>query len=91
MPKPFDSPPGVVPFHRMLRSENLAHTTEIEPIKTPLISRGVDTFESVVGPALLPKLGEVLPVAPISIAPMKVQATHQVQAPATGQVLDLYL
>ena len=81
----------------MLKAENLAHTTEIEPVRPthpidqPRISRGVDTFESTTGPALLPKLGEVLPVAPIAMAPVKVQTTHQVQAPATGQLLDLYL
>ena len=90
MPKAFDSPPGVVPFHRMLRSENLAHTSEIQPSKQAPIARAPDTFVPS-SSGLLPKLSEVLPVEPTAIAPVKTEQTTQVRAPATGQLLDLYL
>lgn len=90
MPKPFDSPVGVVPFHRVLLAENLAHQSEIQPTKQAPIARTPDTYEPS-STGLMPKLGEVLPVEPTATAPAKIQQTHQVQLPATGQLLDLYL
>lgn len=94
MSKPFDSPVGVVPFHRVLLAENLAHTSEIQPAKQAPIARTPDTFEpssSLGSTGLMPKLGEVLPVEPTKMAPAKIQQAHQVQVPATGRLLDLYL
>jgi hypothetical protein len=95
-PKPFDGLPGVVPFYRMLRAENLASPYRVK------IERPLDTFEPSMATQrastaqdssvnLLPKLGEVLPVAPYAPASIKVEQTRQVQLPATGRVLDIYL
>ena len=90
MPKSFDSSPGVVPFHRILSEENLAHKSEIQPAKRAPIARTPDTYEPS-STGLMPKLSEVLPVEPTAMAPAKIQQTHQVQVPATGRLLDLYL
>jgi len=92
-PNPFDAPPGVVPFYRALEAENLAHPNRVE------IPRQRDTFEPIAhrpAPArssihLLPTLGEVLPVVPFAPASIKIEQTRQVQIPATGRVLDLYI
>lgn len=88
--KPFESLPGVVPFHRLLKAENLAEQSEIQPVDRVEIPRPRDTFEPS-STGLMPKLGEVLPVTPVSMAPIKVQETRQVQIPATGRLLDVYL
>ena len=95
-PKPFDGLPGVVPFYWMLRAEYLANPYQVK------IERPRDTFEpseaaqraSMVQGSpvnLLPKLGEVLPVAPYAPASIKVEQNRQMQLPATGRVLDIYL
>ena len=90
MPKAFDAPPGVKPFHRMLEVQNLLVANTPAPERAP-IAREHDSFESTKTIGLLPKLGEVLPVTPIANEPVKVQRTTQVQQPATGRLLDLYL
>ena len=93
MPKPFDAPPGVVPFHRMLRAENISNPTKIQhTIPIEFRRQVADTFEPAIASSQLsPKLGEVLPVAPIATAPVQVHETRQVQLPATGRLLDIYL
>ncbi len=91
MPKRFEAAPGVMPFHRMLEAENLIPKPGIELPERPAIIRPRDAFESGSSAKLLPKLGEVLPVTPMAPAAIKVEQTRQVQLPATGRVLDVYL
>lgn len=89
-PRPFDAPAGIVPFHRMLASENLASPSQS-------IMRPVDRYEpsapieSNLTPKLSPKLGEVLPIEIEPVIETKVQTTTQVQLPATGRLIDVYL
>ena len=110
-PKPFDAPPGVVPFHRALESANLAHQDRVIIPAPAKIQRGVDVYtpsdemmnrsadapnpvtsgHCSAGSGLLPKLGEILPVQSPAPTQIRVQQTHQVQIPATGRVLDLYI
>lgn len=90
-PKPFDAPPGVVPFHRALEAENLASRREAN--QTPAASTPCRPRDQVIfsEPAkLLPTLGEVLPVTDIHES-VTIETTRQVQLPATGRVLDLYI
>jgi len=90
MPKRFEAAPGVMPFHRMLQAENLSARNEIQPVDRAEISRPKDRFESS-STGLLPKLGEVLAVTPFAAAPVKIEQSRQVQLPATGRLLDIYL
>gem|GEM_PF-3169078 len=89
--KPFDALPGLVPFHRMLRAENLVPQERVEQAIQIEASRSADRFEPSSGVGLLPKLGEVLAVQPVSQAPIQINESRQVQQPATGRLLDLYL
>ena len=91
MPKRFEAAPGVMPFHRMLEAENLVPKPKIQLPDRPAISRPSDSYQPGSSAKLLPKLGEVLPVTPIAPAAVKVEQVRQVQLPATGRVLDLYL
>ena len=97
MPKRFEAAPGVMPFHRMLEAENLVSKPEIQRVEQvdrverAEIARPRDTFEPSKAIGLLPKLGEVLAVTPIALAAIKTEQVRQVQLPATGRVLDLYL
>lgn len=91
MPKRFEATPGVMPFHRMLEAENLVPKPKIQLPDRPAIIRPSDSFQSGSSAKLLPKLGEVLPVTPIAPAAVKAEQVRQVQLPATGRVLDLYL
>jgi len=95
-PKPFDGLAGVVPFYRMLHAENLAnpHWVKIErPRDSFEPSMAIHRLTTAQGSSanLLPKLGEVLPVAPYAPASIKVEQNRQMQLPATGRVLDIYL
>ena len=87
-PKPFDAPPGVVPFYRMLKSENLASPN------LPIV-RPPDRLEtsSAADPKaqLNPKLGEVSPIEKDLVIERTIEITTQVQLPATGRLLDIYL
>ncbi len=93
-PKPFDAPPGGIPFHRALEAENRADRREHrracpgdEPRKTFRPCDRVILGQPV---HLLPKLGEVLPVTEIHES-VAIETTRRVQLPATGRVLDLYI
>ncbi len=98
MPKHFEAAPGIMPFHRMLEAQNLVPkpvpTPKIHPPHTPeapAITRPRDTYHPANGAKLLPTLGEVLPATPTAPPAIKVEQTRQVQRPATGRLLDLYL
>jgi len=89
MPKPFDAPPGQVPFHRMLRAENLAEN-QTTVYDAPKINRPCDCYEpSNTSPSTAPKLGEVLPVSTPSaeIAPSRSSALPV--GPQTGRMIDI--
>ncbi len=89
MPKPFDAPPGQVPFHRMLRAENLAEN-QTKIYNVPKINRPCDCYEpSNTSPSTAPKLGEVLPVStPASQMAPSPSPTHPV-IPQTGRMIDI--
>ncbi|MCA9303068.1 MAG: hypothetical protein KC996_02995 [Phycisphaerales bacterium] len=84
----YGGPPGNVPFARMLEAEN--RVRRVEPI---------DTFERTrpspnptePSPALLPKLGELLPIEPEPEARLTISEQRQLTLPATGRVLDLVI
>jgi hypothetical protein len=92
----FDAIPGEVPFAKMLQAQNRISriqpvdtyepTSELnrEPNREPEPS--VSSF-----PALLPNLGEVLPVNPEAETQVVHNVQRQVYVPATGRILDLYL
>ncbi|MDF1810197.1 MAG: hypothetical protein P1U42_10940 [Phycisphaerales bacterium] len=89
--KPFDAPVGQIPFHRMLRAENLEPQKRVEQSNQIEASRNSDRFEPSNGVGLLPKLGEVLAVQTVERAPVQINESRQIQQPATGRLLDLYL
>lgn len=93
-PKPFDAPPGVVPFHRTLEAENLAsqreHRRACPGNEPPNTCRPCDQVTLSEPVRLLPTLGEVLPVTDIHES-VTIETTRQMQLPATGRVLDLYI
>ncbi len=97
MPKRFEAAPGIMPFHRMLEAQNLVPKPTPAPNPThtseaPAITRPRDTYQPSGNEAkLLPTLGEVLPVTPTTPPAIKIEQTRQVQLPATGRLLDLYL
>tara|TARA_A100001391_G_scaffold201614_1_gene189090 strand:- start:47 stop:424 length:378 start_codon:yes stop_codon:yes gene_type:complete len=104
MPKPFDAPPGQVPFHRMLESENRADNmaenraghlaNRITQDAPTQINRPCDCYEpSNTSPSTAPKLGEVLPVSTPSaeIAPSRSSALPvgpQAVSPV-GRMIDI--
>tara|TARA_R110002073_G_scaffold299270_2_gene466255 strand:+ start:64318 stop:64704 length:387 start_codon:yes stop_codon:yes gene_type:complete len=103
-PKSFDAPVGRAPFHRMLKSENIANpSNQIKQYRDQQrnqpCDRPCDRYESSSAtsaiddtPQLSPKLGEALPIQPEQIIKDKVQhTTTQVQLPATGRLIDVYV
>ena len=99
-PKPFDAPVGRAPFHRMLESENIANpSNQIKQSRDHQCNRPCNRYESSSAtsaiddtPQLSPKLGEALPIQPEQIIKDKVQSTKtQVQLPATGRLIDVYV
>jgi hypothetical protein len=89
----YDAPPGAAPFHRYLQTrrapdafEPQSSTRPRAPI-TPVIP---DRPAPSARPALLPALGEVLPIEPDPrVRRIEIDIARRV-VPATGQVLDLY-
>ncbi|MEX0875955.1 MAG: hypothetical protein WD114_00725 [Phycisphaerales bacterium] len=90
-PKPFDAPPGVVPYHRYLEAQNRIDRLGDEGALRSPVCRPCDRVDLSPAARLLPPLGEVLPVTPIETAPVEIEQTRQAHAPATGRLLDIYL
>jgi hypothetical protein len=96
MPKPFDAPPGVLPYARFLQTLNRAEAFQSNTDACKPIVRGCDRVQFSPSARLLPKLGEVLPVqGVIASAPTQAQPIHQQVRqqviPSTGRLLDVYL
>ena len=85
----FNAPPGTVPFARMLQAQN--RIARIEPMDTFEPTAPTQPGSPSKGPGLLPKLGEFLPIKPEPMTRAIVDVRHQVNVPATGRVLDLYI
>ena len=62
MPKPFDAPPGVLPYARFLQTQNRTEAFQGNTDACNPIVRGCDRVQLSPSARLLPKLGEVLPV-----------------------------
>jgi len=93
MPKPFDAPPGQVPFHRMLQAENLAES-RVNRIahQNPAISRPCDCYKpSNESPATstAPKLGEILPVSTPTTQYTPSRSPALPVGPQTGRMIDM--
>ena len=91
------APAGAVVFHRFLA--DLSRTTDAAA--KPFICREPDRYEpcrqtaaaaqtgSQSGPALLPRLGEVLPVTPQPSVRAVTEVRHIQRSTATGRLIDL--
>jgi len=92
MPKAFDSPAGIMPYHRMIEAQNVI--SQAQSHHHAGIVRRADSFESTnpvsTNPAAhAPKLGEVSPVdAP---APRAVPKAKPIEPMVLGGLLDIYL
>lgn len=98
MPKGFDSPAGIMPFHRMLEAQNQVNGAQIRSQRAPIV-REPDSFEptsvnqsnpvSQSPDTQSPKLGEV---SPVEIPAPQAPPTPAPLEPTTmGGLLDIYL
>ena len=87
----YDALPGVVPFARTLQAANRVRRVEpIDRFEPSAPARDPALPDTTPPAALLPRLGEILPVKPLPEARVMISEQRQLSIPATGRVLDLY-
>ena len=91
MPKPHDSAPGVVPYHRYLQTQNQIERIAPMDQHAQRVERSLDSVELSSTAKLLPRLGDLPAPDPRVESTIRVEQVQQQIIPATGRMLDQYI